>query len=677
MTAKNNNKTSGGNGRKPFRLIGIAVGIVVIGVVVVWLKVGRGSESPIAQLATFAAKRGPLTISVLEAGTIKAREQEVIYNEVEGRTSIVKIIPEGTRVKEGDLLVKLDVSTLTDKRIDQEIGVQNAQASFINAKENMEIVKNQAVSDVNVAELTLLFAKQDLKKYNDPNGEYHNLLEAAKNKITLAKEELTRAQQTLEWSERLFTEKYISLTEVQGDRLTRSRADVNVLLAENDLSLLEEYTYVRQIAQLESNVRQAEMALERTTRKANANVVQAEAELKAKEQEYNRQKDKLAKIEDQLKKATIYAPREGMVIYATSAQQGPFRRDNRQPLEEGVTVFERQELIYLPTASSSKAEVNVHEASLQKVRVGLPAVITVDALPGKKFFGTLARIAPLPDAQSMWMNPDLKVYNSDVYLETDDPSLRTGMGCKVEIIVEQHEEAIYVPVQTVIRVKGKPTLYLVKDDGTTEERKVEIGLDNDLMVRIISGLKEGDIVLMTPPLKEATVDAGSRMLSGSGDSNEAADASRQRIRDRLDAANGSSPGRPAVTSDGQEGPTRERQGRRPTDANAPEGSMGPGGMGQNLTPEQREQMRQMMQNMTPEQRQQMEAMRKQFESMSPEEKAKMQQQFQQGAGGRQGRGQRQGAGRQGADQRQGGGPVQGGDQATGGEPRSRRSEGNP
>ena len=675
MTA-NNSKTGGGNGRKPLKLIGVAVGVVIIGVVVVWLKVGRGSEDPIAQLATFTAKRGPLTISVLEAGTIKAREQEVIYNEVEGRTSIVKIVPEGTRVKQGDLLVKLDVSTLTDKRIDQEIGVQNAQASFINAKENMEIVKNQAISDVNVAELTLRFAKQDLKKYNDPNGEYHNLLEEAKNKITLAKEELERARQTLEWSERLFTEKYISLTEAQADRLTKNRADVNVQVAENDLTLLKQYTYIRQIAQLESDVRQAEMALERTTRKANANVVQAEAELKAKEQEYNRQKDKLAKIEDQLKKATIYAPRDGMVIYATSAQQGGFHRDNRQPLEEGVEVFERQELIYLPTAASSKAEVNIHEASLEKVRMGLPAVITVDALPGKKFFGTLARIAPLPDAQSMWMNPDLKVYNSDVYLETDDPSLRTGMGCKVEIIVEQHEEAIYVPVQVVIRVKGKPTLYVVRGDGTTEERQVEIGLDNNSVVRVISGLKEGELVLMTPPLKEATVDAG-KTLTGSGDSNEAADASRRRIRDRLDAANGSAQDGPAMGSDGQGQSAQERQGRRPVDANSPQGSMGPGPMGQNLTPEQREQMRKMMQNMTPEQRQQMEAMRKQFESMSPEEKAKMQQQFQQGAGGRQGRGQRQGAGRQGADQRQGGGPGQGGDQATGGEPRSRRSEGNP
>ncbi len=55
-----------------------------------------------------------------------------------------------------------------------------------------------------------------------------------------------------------------------------------------------------------------------------------------------------------------------MVIYATSARAGRAFRDNRQPLDEGVEVFERQELIYLPTAASSMAEVDVHEASLEK-----------------------------------------------------------------------------------------------------------------------------------------------------------------------------------------------------------------------------------------------------------------------------------------------------------------------
>ena len=109
------------------------------------------------------------------------------------------------------------------------------------------------------------------------------------------------------------------------------------------------------------------------------------------------------------------------------------------------------------------AEVDVHEASLDKVRAGLPAIVTVDALPGKKFIGTVARIAPLPNAQSMWMNPDLKVYTTNINLETIDPDLRSGMSCKAEIIVEQYQDVVYIPVQAVLRVDGQPTVYVVKE----------------------------------------------------------------------------------------------------------------------------------------------------------------------------------------------------------------------
>ena len=246
------------------------------------------------------------------------------------------------------------------------------------------------------------------------------------------------------------------------------------------------------------------MALERITRKANANVIQAKADLKAKEAEYRRQQDKLAKIKDQIEKAKIYAPADGLAIYATSARRGGWR-GSREPLDEGQDVHERQELIYLPTAASAKAEVNIHESSMEKVRLGLSAVITVEALPGKEFSGTVATIAPLPDAQSMWMNPDLKVYNTDVYLDANDSSLRTGMTCRAKIIIEQYDDVVYVPVHAVLRVGEETTVY-VANGKRLEPRSVEIGLDNNFMVRIISGLAEGEVVSLVPSLQAAAVE---------------------------------------------------------------------------------------------------------------------------------------------------------------------------
>jgi len=322
-------------------------------------------------------------------------------------------------------------------------------------------------------------------------------------------------------------------------------------LAKEELRLLEEFTRQRNIDQFESDLHQAKMALERTQRKATADVVQAKADLKAKELEYMRQQDKLAKLEDQLVKATVLSPADGIAIYATSARRG-HHHDNQEPLDEGVEVFERQELIYLPTATLAMAEVDIHEVSLEKVRLGLPAVVTVDALPGRTFFGSVENIAPLPDPQSMWMNPDLKVYNSEIYLEGDTPDLRTGMSCKVEIIVEQYEDTVYIPVHAVIRIAGQPAVYVV-NEGVIEEREVQIGFDNNRMVRIIDGIREGEVVLLTPPLKSASIeDASVVMQAERAESADTLDALKQRINEKLEEANGTQTGRPDTPLDPQE-----------------------------------------------------------------------------------------------------------------------------
>lgn len=635
MATNPSNGNSGAAKGRSFRIVVVLAVVVLVGAAVVWLRVVRAAEDPASDYATFVAQRGPLTISVPETGTIKAREQIILKNEVEGRTSIIFLIEEGTRVEEGELLVELDASAMEDARIDQEISVQNADAAYINARESLAVVKNQAQSDKELAELTLKFARQDLQNYEE--GIYPNELTAAENRVQEAEEVLVRAKETLRWSETLFSEKYISETELMGDRLNVTRNENSLTVAQNELKLLEEFTYYRNIEQYNSDVNQAVMALERTLAKNSADIAQAEAALTAKELEFRRQKDKMAKIVDQLSKTKIIAPAAGMVIYATSARHS--WRGNQEPLDEGQEIHERQELIYLPTTASSMAEVDIHEASLEKVRVGLPAIVTVDAVPGQKFLGTVGKIAPLPDPQSMFMNPDLKVYQSEVWLEGNNDALRTGMGCTAEIIVEQYKDAVYIPVQAVLRVKGQPTVYIVKD-GALEERQVEIGLDNNRMIKIDSGIEAGEVVLLTPPLSSATVDDETHLMGSGPEGSEATGASgtmKEQISERLRRANSTTPGA------GPAGPGQGPAG----------GRQGPGGLpgGQGSSPEQMRQMRERFEKMTPEERQKaMEEIRKRIESMTPEEREKMRQRFQQQGGGRPG-------GRQGPGG--GGGPRQG------------------
>lgn len=455
---------------------------------------------------TFVARRGPLTIAVRENGTIRARDQVVLKSEVEGQTTILWLIEEGTHVKEGDLLVELDASELVERRTDRQIAVQNAEAAFVKAREELEIVKSQAESEVFQAELDLRFAEEDLKRYLE--GEYPRQLKEAQSEITLAEEELKNAAETLRWSEKLFEEKYISQTELDRDRLAKKRAELNYQLAVDALDLLENYTHKRRVDELEAAVEQARRALDRVKRRANANVVQAEADLRAKQSEYERQKARLEKLDRQIAACKIRAPRAGMVVYATTGRAS--WRGNDEPLQEGLTVRERQELIHLPTTDSMMAEVMIHEASLEKIRPGLPVVVTVDALPGRVFHGEVTRISPLPDGRAQWLNPDLKIYPTEIDLRGDMTGLRTGMSCMAEIVVAEIPDAVYVPVQCVTRVKGEPTVWVIGPSGEPVPRRVEVGLDDNKMIHVVSGLEEGERVLLEPPLAPAEARRGPR-----------------------------------------------------------------------------------------------------------------------------------------------------------------------
>lgn len=473
---------------------GTAVAVLLIAGLIPWIFGGEESSAG----PTFTVRRGPLVINVMESGTIQSRERVLVKSEVEGRTTILWLIPEGTHVTKGDVLVELDASALEDSKLDQQIRVHNADAAYIRSRETLEITRNQAEADVAQAELEYRFAQLNLTKYLE--GEYPQELQRAEADITLANEELQRATDKLNWSERLADEGYITRMEMQADELAAKRAQIDLELAQGKLELLQEYTHRQKQEELESDVEQKRMALERVRRRASADVLQAEADLRAKEAELERQQSRLDKIVEQIEKCTIRAPADGMVVYATTGQSR--RWATQEPLQEGQEVRERQDLIYLPTAAAMMAEISIHESTLRKVATGLPARVRVDALPDREFRGRVARIAVLPDAQHGWLNPDLKVFRTEVHLDGIAEELRPGMSCRAEIIIDTYDDVVYVPVQSVIRVEGRPTVYVQTANGP-KPRVIELGLDNNRMAHVISGLEAGEQVLLNPPLEPA------------------------------------------------------------------------------------------------------------------------------------------------------------------------------
>jgi len=613
------------------RKTGIVVSAVVALLVFVVIAGQRydTAEGSVKKAEYFTVREGPLTISVTSAGTIQAKDQIILKNEVEGQAQIIFLIDEGAEVKAGDLLVELDASQLVDSRVDQEIQVQNKNAEYISARESLEVVKNQAESDVSAAELAFQFAKEDLSKYVD--GDYPMAVKEAEAKIALSVSEQRQTAEQLQGSQRLLDEGFLTSIEFDQHKAQAERAELDLQLAKASMDLLKEYTYTRQMTELQSAIEEAERALTRAKLKASADVVQAEAKLRASQSEYERQKDKLAKLDEQITKTKIYAPAAGVVIYSTTAKGDGWRR--QEPLEEGQTVRERQELIYLPTADKMMAQIQVHESNLNKVSLGMGVRITIEALPEQVFTGHITKIAPLPDAQSAYMNPDLKVYPTEIEIDGANPTLRTGMTCQAEIMIARFDNATYVPVQSVFMIQGQPTAFVGTAGGGYEQRAVEMGLDNNRMLQIASGLKVGEQVLMTPPLDLAatSIEGGAAGAGDDGNFIKAREVAPPGIeppsqndddgegRGRRGGAEG---GRPDRSEGG------DRAAQQPGDGEAG-GAPGGGGRGDfsNMSEEERAAMRERFQNMSDEEKAKLREER--MKNMTPEERAAYEQRRQQ------------------------------------------------
>src|SRR6185369_4171416 len=164
----NSNKLQAFIKRQPrWRIAGLVLILALAGI---WFKSGGKSA---ANGATFAARRGPLAISVLEGGSIQALESQEIKCEVRvgyQGTKILKIVEEGYQVTEDDVrtnkvLVELDSSELQKQIIQQEIQFQSAVASLTDAQQGYDIQLNQNISDIKAAEQKSRFARMDFDKF--------------------------------------------------------------------------------------------------------------------------------------------------------------------------------------------------------------------------------------------------------------------------------------------------------------------------------------------------------------------------------------------------------------------------------------------------------------------------------------------------------------------------------
>ncbi|MBL7215637.1 MAG: HlyD family efflux transporter periplasmic adaptor subunit [Phycisphaerae bacterium] len=629
MTNKTGHTTPQGAGRKQKGRWVMTLLIVVILVISLLFATTRGRTSDIADEQTVTVRRGDLIVTVTESGSIRARDSIQYKCRVERRRggvdmTILDIVPPGTYVTQEDVdagmvLVELDSSSLKDQLQEEEMELAGDQENFTASKEAYDIQVIQNESDVATARLRVRFALMDMEKYlgkelaqqmtenisqaenlvghvtpflrqvkNDPNllegSSAGQELKGLRDEIVLAEGNLKTAENTLAGSEKLHEADYVSNLELERDRLSVTSRQFSQQNARVNLDLFLIYDFPKNAEQYLSDYIEAGRELERTFAECRSKLAQAQALLNNAQEQFRSQTNYVNDLKLQIEYCTIRAIAPGLVIYGEGGSGDTFRMyrggSGGGIIAEGEVVYEGQTIIAMPDTAAMIAEVNVHETEVDKVRPGQPVQIVMDAFPDKILRGEVLEVAPLPDQQRSWMNPDLKVYKTLVTIDGTHDFLKTRMSCKVEVLVRRLNDVLLVPIQVVANRGGRKVCYVAASSGP-QEREVATGAFTDTLVQIIGGLEDGEEVLLNPPLFEdlsgepaflrqqqgwdknagTNVDSSAESSEPQEGGSDPTDQSRQ----RPPRGEGQMDGQRPQPSEGQMDGQRPRRGERPQD----------------------------------------------------------------------------------------------------------------
>jgi HlyD family secretion protein len=325
-------------------------------------------------------------------------------------------------------------------------------------------------------------------------GTFKKELRMAESNVTAATERLQATRNTLSYGERMFRKGYITPQQLEAQKSAVDRAELDLGTAEISLDVLNRFTKPKMITELES-VRDA-----------------AAARLDSEQASLDLEKAKLDRLNTQLEQCTITAPKAGLVIYANGRN-----RDREAEIKEGTMVRERQVILQLPNLTKMRADVEVHEAKVDKIRPGMKAKVRVQ---GREFTGEVTSVANRPE--SNWFST-AKKYVVQVTIDGTTEQLRPGFTAEVEIVVADLASVISVPVAAVIEQSGEFVCAVRTEEGF-ERRSVEIGLSNDQLVEVKQGLSPGDRVFLYPrgllgdgPAKSSSADADGDEAAAGGE----------------------------------------------------------------------------------------------------------------------------------------------------------------
>jgi multidrug resistance efflux pump len=383
-----------------------------------------------------------------------------------GSTRILRILPEGSQVKEGEVVCWLDDAAFRDE----------LQAQLIRWE--------QAKSWVEQAERILEVSQISLEEYRD--GIYPQDVQLIEQYIASIAIQQKQARQDLEWSRDMFRRNLYAETQVTSREYAVDRWDVAMREAEGMRERLVQYTGPKILRNLE------------------AKIAAVTADLQAQKAAFALEDQRKRRLERAIAHCELKAPRDGTLVYVNESN-GWGRTENQ--IAEGVAVRENQPIFQIPDLEHMRVRVKVNEAKVALLTPGTRALIRIDAFPHRVMRGTVSEVTVIPVPANGPFS-DVKIYYANVDIDETFPELRTGMSGQVEFLVGERKDVTRVPLKAVRWFDGTAFVALPSGAGSRTPyvwKPIELGMLNEGYAEVVAGLSEGDRVIADPlPLAPPT-----------------------------------------------------------------------------------------------------------------------------------------------------------------------------
>jgi len=220
---------------------------------------------------------------------------------------------------------------------------------------------------------------------------------------------------------------------------------------------------------------------------SKAQVMVLKAKIAQAQADVVRDRANLAQLEEQLSYTDIVSPIDGIVL-SRDVEMGD--------AVSSILVLGSSATLVMTLGDTSEVYVKgkVDESDIGKVYLGQPARIKVESFKDKTFFGKVTKISPMGVEKD-----NVTTFEVRVSINNPGGELKAEMTANAEIILEEHKNVLQIPEGSILYDKDKKASVEMPDPKAKDGKKkmaVNIGISNGAKTEVLSGLKEGDQVVL-------------------------------------------------------------------------------------------------------------------------------------------------------------------------------------